>query len=285
MRIVVGVEWTDQSFSAVRETLQLYAPEELTLVHAVDLGILDYPQFAPAMADSVHRDMREAMIAAGRQLLDKTSDLVPASVGSVKRLCEIGAPAQVILETVQSAHADLVVLGARGRGRVAELILGSVSHRVLAKTSCPALLVKGPFRPVRRILVAAESEEDGRRLRTWLLAHPFNHRVEASLITVLPTPYLSDPAAVASYAQWGEEAKQSVQEMAEDLAKGLSGPHYAAKGEALTGDPVEVIVQEAAKHDLLVVGSHGRKGLERLVLGSVSHALTHGAECPVLIVR
>jgi nucleotide-binding universal stress UspA family protein len=285
MRIVVGVEWTDQSFSAVQEAVQLYRPDELTLVHAVDLGILDYPQFAPAMADSVYRDMREAMVAAGQQLLDKTADLVPSSVPSVRRLCEIGSPAQVILETARSAHADLVVMGARGRGRVAELVLGSVSHRVLVKTSCPTLLVKGPFKRVRRVLVAAEGPDDARRVQTWLLANPFNHRVDASVITVALTPYLSDPAAVASYAVWGEAAKQCAQEVAGDLAQKLDGPHYAASGQVLTGDPVEVIVHEAAKHDLLVVGSHGRKGLERLVLGSVSHAVTHGVDCPVLIIR
>ena len=285
MRIVVAVDWTDQSFSAVQEAVQLYAPQELTLVHAVDLGILDYPNFAPAMADSVHRDMRKAMVDAGDQLLDRTAGLIPPSIPSVRRLCEIGSPASIVLDTAHSAHADLVVMGARGRGRVAELILGSVSHRVLVKTPCSMLLVKGPAKPVQRVVAAVEGLEDAQRVQEWLLAHPFNRRVEVRVLTVAPLPYLSDPAAVASYQVWREVARNSAQEFAQGVAARLDGPHYSATGHAQTGDPVEVIVHEAAKFDLVVVGSHGRKGLDRVLLGSVSQAVTHAVECPVLVIR
>jgi nucleotide-binding universal stress UspA family protein len=285
MRVVVAVDWTDQSFSAVQEVVQLYTPEELTLVHGVDLGILDYPNFAPAMADSVYRDMRRAMVEAGNQLLERTAALVPPSVPSVKRLCEIGAPAAIILDTAQSAHADLIVVGARGRGRIAELIHGSISHQVLHKTTCSTLIVKGPAKPVQRMLIAVEGPEDAQRVQGWLLAHPFNRRVEVSVITVAPAPYLSDPAAAASFEVWGEAAMKAAQEIASRVATRLEGAHYAATGHARTGDTVEVIMREAAKHDLLAVSSHGRKGLDRFLMGSVSHAVTHGAECPVLVIR
>lgn len=285
MRVVVAVDWTDQSFSAVQETVQLYTPTELTLVHAVDLGILDYPNFAPAMADSVYQDMRRAMVEAGTQLLDRTAALVPTTVPSVKRLCEIGAPAAIVLDAAHAAHADLIVLGARGRGRVAELLFGSTSHRVLLKTPCSTLIVKGPASSVRRVLVAVEGPDDAERVQAWLLAHPLTKKVEVSVITVAPAPYLSDPASVAGYEVWGEAAMKAAQETASRLAAKLDGDHYSATSRACTGDPAEVIVHEAVKHDLVVVGSHGRKGLDRFLLGSVSHAVSHGVERPVLVIR
>ena len=285
MHIVVAVDWTDQSFSAVKEVVSLYTPDALTLVHAVDFGILDYPTLGPPMADSVSQDMRKAMVDAGHQLLERTADLVPRSIRSVERLCKPGKPETVILETVHAGKADLVVTGARGRGRVAELILGSISHRVLSKAGCPTLLVKGEFRATQRVLIAVQGRDDAERIQTWLLAHPFKRQTEVSVISVTVAPYIVDPETVASYGVWGETAKHFAQELAGRVALKLNGLHYLATGRALEGDPVEVILGEATTHDLVVIGSHGRTGLDRVLLGSVSHAVVHGAECPVMVIR
>jgi len=285
MHIVVAVDWTDQSFSAVKEVVSLYTPEELTLVHAVDFGILDYPTLGPPMADSVSQDMRKAMTDAGHQLLERTADLVPRSIKSVKRLCKTGKPETVILDTVHAGKVDLVVTGARGRGRVAELILGSISHRILSKAGCPTLLVKGLFRATQRVLIAVQGLDDAERIQAWLLAHPFNSRTEVSVISITVAPYIVDPETVASYGIWGETARKFAHDLASGVAMKLNGPHYVATGRALDGDPVEVILREAGTHDLVVIGSHGRTGLDRVLLGSVSHAVVHGAECPVLVIR
>jgi len=285
MRIVVAVDWTDQSFSAVKEVVHLYSPDELILVHAVDLGILDYPTLAPAMGDAVYQDVRKAMMDAGHQLLERTAGLVPPSISTVKRICDVGSPETVILDVVHSTRADLVVTGARGRGRIAELILGSISHRVLSKATCPTLLVKGQFRTIQRLLVAVESTEDAERIMGWLLAHPFNRRVEVSVISVTPAPPLVEPDTVANFAIWSATVKKFAQELADGVAAKLDGRHYAATSRTVNGEPVEVILQESTAHDLVVVGSHGRTGLDRVLLGSVSHAVVHGADCPVLVIR
>ncbi len=73
--------------------------------------------------------------------------------------------------------------------------------------------------------------------------------------------------------------------MAARVAAKLDGPHYAATGHGRCGDPVQVLAREAAKYDLVVVGSHGRTMVDRLLLGSVSHAVTHSVDCPVLVIR
>jgi len=53
----------------------------------------------------------------------------------------------------------------------------------------------------------------------------------------------------------------------------------------MKGDPVPVISDVSKDFDLVVVGSHGREGLDRFLLGSVSHAIVHHVDCPVLVIR
>ena len=53
----------------------------------------------------------------------------------------------------------------------------------------------------------------------------------------------------------------------------------------MIGDPTDILTERARSADLLIIGSHGRKGLERFLLGSISHALLHGVPCPILVVR
>jgi nucleotide-binding universal stress UspA family protein len=285
MRIAIAVDWNDQSFSAVKETIELFAPDDVILLHVVDLGVLEYPNLAPAMAESVYQDLRKAMTEAGRQLLDRTAELIPSTVPSVRKLCESGSPVRVILETLRTAQPDLAVFGARGRGRIAELIFGSISHAVLSESPCAVLIVKGPARRIERVLIAVEGSRDAQAIQDWLLAHPFAHRLTATVMTVAPNLYLGDPEAVAGYQAWGVSAFTGAQDVARRTAAALDGPHFAATGRAHRGEPVELLVNEAANYDLVVVGTHGRKGMDRWLLGSVSHALAHGVGCPVLVVR
>lgn len=285
MRIVVAVDWSDQAFNAVQEVVRLYTPEELTLVHAVDLGFLENPAVAQAMALQGYADFRRAMCDAGQQLLDQTSALAPPAGPTVRRLCEIGPPAGVILDTARSASADLVVLGARGRGRVAELMLGSVSHRVLMHATCSTLVVKRPLDSLRRVLVAVEGADDAARLQGWFRKHPFNKPVELSVMSVVPTPQYGDPPTVPAFQLWADMAAKSAQDLVADMTNALNGPHYKVTGRTFKGDPAAIIAREAAGFDLVTVSSHGRKGMSRFLLGSVSHAVSHKVACPILVIR
>jgi nucleotide-binding universal stress UspA family protein len=285
MRIVVAVDWSDQAFNAVQEVCKLYEPKELTLVHAVDLGFLEYPTVAQAMNVQGYDEFRKAMIDSGKQLLTQTAALVPPTVPSVKRICEIGKPAKIILDAATAA-VDLLVLGTRDRSRMAELVLGSVSHRVLMHATCPTLIVKRAMPALQKVLLAVEGPDDAAWLQIWLHTHPFKQPVELTVMTVAPRPRVMDPRAFPIVEAWNETVKKSAQELLDNMTAGLKGPYYSKVIAHLSeGDPAEMIAREATSHHLLVVGSHARKGLDRFLLGSVSHALSHRATCPVLVVR
>ena len=285
MRMVVAVDWSEPAFNAVEEACVLYKPKELTLVHAVDLGMLEKPLVAQAMNLQGYDEFRKGMLEAGQQLMDQTAKLVPAGISTVRRVCELGSPAQLVLDAVKDAAANLVVVGSRGRGRMAELLLGSVSHRVLLHASCSTLIVKRPIKALRKVLVAVEGPDDSMRLREWLHTRPFRNPVDLDVVSVVPAPHTGDPVAFPYFPRWEESSTTYAQDLASNLAESLTGDRYRATHRVLHGHPADAIGRESPSADLLVIGSHARTGVDRFLLGSVSHAVSHRAACSVLVVR
>ncbi len=286
MKVVIAVDWSEQAFAAVREVFELYAPQEVVLAHAVDLGIVRYPVVAQAANLQGYGEFRRAMLDAGRQLMERMSDLVPPSTPSVRKVYDLARPAVFVLDTVRGVAPDLIAVGARGRGPVSELALGSVSHRILMHATCPTLIVKGEARPLKRVLVAVEGTEDAQRIRTWLIDHPFRTPVELVVTTVIEPLPLTEPTGALAFASWAESAGQYAEDLVKTTAAALADHHsYTVTTQILSGDPAGMIATLGDAFDLLVVGSHGRTGADRFLLGSVSHSITHRSTRPVLVVR
>lgn len=285
MRVVIGVDWSDQAFAAVTQTFQLYHPTDVTLVHGVDLGILEHPVVAQAGNVQGYDDFRKAMVDSGRQLLERAAAMVPAEVTSIRKVNEIGSPAQLILDSATNLSADLVVVGVRGRSRLSEAILGSVSHRVLMHSSRPTLIVRGAARKVQRVLIAVEERNDADRIVKWLTEHPLADPVEFRVVHAIIPIGVNDPYDALGTSTWWEGAERYAEELVKSTAGKLLSPRYTVSTKVAQGNPAAVIEQEAKDMDLVVVTSHGRKGISRFLLGSVSHAIVHHVSSPILVLR
>ncbi len=285
MKIVVGVDWSEQAFAAVQQVLHLYRPGELTLVHGVDLGLFEYPIVAQAANLQGYDDFRRALIDAGQQVLARTANMLPFDSETVKQVNEVGSPAEIILKTAHSAGADLIAIGARGHNRMAELLLGSVSHRVLMHATRPTLIVKGAARPIQRVLVAVEGREDAERIKQWLLVHPFANPVELCVLSVVVPIRVADPYNIGGFETWSDSLKTYAEDLVKSVGAELMGSRYSIGTRVATGEVAATVAEQAKDMDLVIVASHGRKGLERFLLGSTSHAIVHQAACPILVVR
>ncbi len=285
MRVVIGVDWSDQAFAAVTQTFQLYHPTDVTLVHGVDLGILEHPVVAQAGNVQGYDDFRKAMVDSGHQLLERAAAMVPAEVTSIRKVNEIGSPAQLVLDSATNLSADLVVVGVRGRSRLSEAVLGSVSHRVLMHGSCPTLIVRGAARKVQRVLIAIEERNDADRIVKWLTEHPLTDPVELRVVHAIIPIGVNDPYDALGTSTWWEGAERYAEELVKSTAGKLLNPRYTVSTKVAQGNPAAVIEQEAKDMDLVVVTSHGRKGISRFLLGSVSHAVVHHVSCPILVLR
>lgn len=285
MKVVAAVDWSDASFSAVEQVGLLYRPETVVIVHGVDLGLFQSPMMAQAANLQGYDEFRGAMIDAGRTVVERARTLLPPDIPSVVTRCEVAHAARFIMAQAQAEEADLVVVGTHDRSRVMELFVGSVSHQVLLHGGRSTLIVKGKARPVSRVLAAVEGREDAARVQAWIAAHPFRTPVTLSVLSVVPSLSMLDPHPVIGLQHLLEDSLRHAEAMVQDIAHALTTAGNTAAGLVRTGDPVTAVCETARDYDLLVVGSHGRTGLDRFLLGSVSHGIVHRADVSVLVVR
>jgi nucleotide-binding universal stress UspA family protein len=286
MKVVAGVDWSEESFAAVEQLALLYRPEEVAIVHGVDLGLFQSPMMAQAVNLQGYDEFRQSMMDAGRRVVERARALLPADIPSVKTLCEAQHAASFIVDQARALHADLVIVGTHDRSRVTELLMGSISHHVLLHAGTSTLVVKGKARPVSRVLLAVEGSDDAARLQTWLTAHPFRTPVNMTVLAVAPALHqMMEPHVVVGLQTLTEENVRRAEILVKETASALAGSHYVPSTDVRIGDPVATVCDAGRGYDLIVVGSHGRTGLDRFLLGSVSHGIVHRATTSVLVVR
>jgi nucleotide-binding universal stress UspA family protein len=286
LKVVVGVDWSEESFAAVEQLALCYRPDEVVIVHGVDLGLFQSPMVAQTANLQGYDEFRQAMIEAGRRVVEHARTLLPAETPSVKTMCELQHAAAFITEQAQALKADLVVVGTHDRSRVTELFVGSVSHHVLLHSRTSTLIVKRPPSAVSRVLLAVESPDDAARLPRWITTHRFNNPVHVTILAVVPPLHqIMEPHLVIWLQSWMQESLRRAEALVKEAARAIASPGMTTDTVVRTGDPVTTVCDMGKGYDLLVVGSHGREGLDRFLLGSVSHGIVHRAGISVLVVR
>jgi len=284
MKILLAVDGSDNSYEAIHALKYLARAEQLTLLHAIDVPRPAYPMMIQEVAEELYRSLEQSMREDGERLLDRVQALLPMHAGPSTKQLRIGSPAEVIVSTAEAQTADLIVMGARGLGPIKERLLGSVSHRILTLAPCATLIVNGPVKAMRQILLPLQGLSDAEAAIRFLQLQPFHATVEVTVLTVLPSTQPPWPVDAAAAEKLEEEALHSARGFIDGVVERLRVIGYQARGNAVLGTPWAMILQEAGtlRSDLILMGTSGRQGITRFVLGSVSHAVLHKMPCPVL---
>jgi nucleotide-binding universal stress UspA family protein len=285
MNTLLAVDGSDNSYEAVHALKYFARAEQLTLLHALNLPRPAYPMMLPEMAEEIYKTLEQSMREDGERLLNRVQSLLPMHAGPSTKHLRIGSPAEVIVSMAEEQNIDLIVMGARGLGPVKERLLGSVSHRILTLVRCATLIVNGPVKAMKQILLPLQGPFDAEAAIRFLQLKPFHDAMEVTLLTVLPwtkPPWPGGAAEAAAAA--ATEILEEQTDYLESVAERLRAIGYQAHGLAVLGTPSTMILQEAAtlRSDLILMGTRGRQGMTRFVLGSVSHAVLHKTPCPVL---
>lgn len=287
MRTLLAVDGSEQSYEAARALAHLNQLKQVLLLHALDVPEPAYPTMMPEVVRDIYTTVTRDMREGGERLLDRIKSILPSEIGEVTAKLEIGRPVKVILTVAEQERIELIVMGARGLSPCRELVSGSVSHRILTHASCPTLIVKSPMHSLRRVLLAIQGVDDAEAAVQFLAAQPFREPVEVTVLTVFPVGSPLWPVGLSESQPMVKEAKETARRFVEEVAGRLAGLHYGADVKLATGAPAFAVLQEAesSKADLILMGTRGRHGVARFLLGSVSHTVLHCASCPVLVVR
>jgi nucleotide-binding universal stress UspA family protein len=290
-RILVAVDLSDASIAALRAARALAVTRNATLavVHVV-AGVADVRPFFPQSYGINAIDTVELERLAAEALERRVAE-VEGGAGA-ERFIEIGAPYAEIVRRAEAWKADLVVVGSHGKTGVSRALLGSVAEHVARVAHCP-VLVSRPGRGSGLVMAATDLSDPS--LPAIARASEEARLQGARLVVVhaSETPLASYGAAAAALLGNVAPALTAEQEQERRAAlvtvlQGAMG-RFGAQGEALVvdGDAVAGVVGaiEARQPDLLVVGTHGRTGISRLLLGSVAEKLVRLADCSVLVVR
>ena len=283
MKTLLAVDGSDNSYEAVHALKYLARAEQLTLLHSIDDPRPAYSMMLPEAAEEIYKGLEQNMREDGERLLDRVQPLLPMHAGPTTKQLRVGSPADVIVSMAEEQKADLIVMGARGLGPVKERLLGSVSHRILTLAPCATLIVNGPVKAMKQILLPLQGPSDAEAAIRFLQLKPFHDVIEMTLMTVLPStqpPWPDHADAAAAAAEILEEQADYINGVAERLR----AIGYQAHGVAVRGTPSDMILRQATtlRSDLILMGTRGRQGITRFVLGSVSHAVLHQMPCPIL---
>jgi len=291
MRVLIATDGSPTSGIVQEEVVARPWPlgTEVRLLHVVDPAAYPLPLSLVSLA-----------LKSAQESLQQTAEILSNSSSfSVSTLVAEGHPAKSIVEAAQAWSADFIFMGSRGFGPVGRFLLGSTVSAVLHEAPCAVEIVRSRRRDqpprsnqARRILLATDGSSCSQRAVESVAARPWP---TASAVRVISVPVFAGPGMETSYIDadaWEELRTNATAEANRAVNAALA----RLKETALTADstvpaglegPRACILDEAEhwKADLIVAGSHGRRRLDRLLVGSVSEALALYAPCSVEVVR
>ena len=295
-RILVGTDFSAESEVALEHAVRIarHVGAEVLLAHAGTVIDTADAALSPESAALLEYERIVAEHAAENRthLAELVARVRDSGVEAAEQIVD-GFPDTGISEAADELDADLVVIGTHGRTGLKRILLGSVAERVV--------------RLCRRHVMVARPVEDGQRAGYGRILVPtdFSPRAELALeialelvavdgeIEVLHAwslPALTGslvPSRVSESAL--EPVRASLDAGAREKVEALIARHThpsAKIGIMIVNDSAaHAIDRAAAGHDLVVMGGHGRRGLRRLILGSVAEATVRHAPCSVLVVH
>ena len=275
-RLLVGVDGSDASLHALREAFKISTSwvtvVAVTPFYEGDLRLLGVPK-----SDRIIREPCDTALAQAQEMADEVGVLI-------RPLCERGEPHERLVELAEAGSRDLIVLGSSGHNLLENLLVGSVTRRVIGFTSKDILVVP-PKAAVGwdKILLATDGSAHSRQAADRALELARVYGSELLVVSVLDFP-----AGIRGVAP--VERLELLKICEGHVAEVVNRPEameVKAQGFILEGVAYTAIADLAREQqaNLIVMGSHGKTGLMRLLIGRVTERVIGHAPCPVLVVK
>lgn len=290
MRILVGSDLGAASDEALRQAITLARAEraELAVCH-----VLPEPQLRALFPAEHERDIEALGAIAPRTTAALRAQVERLQAGQevpFEVFVEQGSAYAELVDRAEQWGADLIVIGNHGRAELKHLFLGSVAEKVARHAPCAALIArKSPEGVVlvatdlsdpAQLAIAAGAREASRRKRPLVVMHAsdsLSRRTAPAMAMLGANPIVDSPEVT-------RERDNLVRQIIDSSLKRLE---VEAEIRLVSGNPTEEILRlvDSLPAELLVLGTRGRSGVARIMLGGVAAHMVQSAPCSVLAVR
>jgi nucleotide-binding universal stress UspA family protein len=266
-KLMVCTDASDGGQNAVAVTLELARACDSQVIAVQVLQVVpEFQAVAPDLRATLEKEVQKNMA-----VIKAAADKLGVSLKVVVPQGQL--PYAAIVAAAEEIRPDLVIMGRRGKHRLADIFMGSVTARVIGRSPVNVLVVpRGAALGFQRLLVASDGSAYSQA--AWELALAMAKQAKSRLIGVAVAPEEGDII----------ETKAIIRRML--TAASLAGvPMKGVNPQGVASDTG--IVQQAIKNevDLIIVGSYGRTGLKKLLMGSVTERVIGGSPCPILVVK
>jgi nucleotide-binding universal stress UspA family protein len=290
-RIVVGIDFSSHGERALDHGMAVArrTGASLTLAHVGRLPDVDEAELAADPSSGPYRAMLTLRLAEDRRRLAALRDQLSGQGVELSQVVVEDMPETGLARVAQELGAALLVVGTHGRTGAARLLVGSVAERAVRIASCSVLVARGAASAggYHRIVVGTDlSGGVGPALEHALRVAAPGAAVRVIHAWSLTTLQAGDPAELVALAgRVDAERAEASSRHGRELAQARRSADVRLTFEPTEGGAVDVLVDAARDADLVVVGSHGRRGLRRFFAGSVAENVVRHAACSVLVAR
>jgi len=285
--VVVGVDGSGSALRAVRWGVAEAGRRQIPLRLVTAFGWMVH--HVPARP-GIEGSYRDTLLARAREQLAEAGDVARREGAGIEVELQliVGSPIQVL--GAEADRAQLMVLGDRGLTRVEGLLVGSVAIGMTAHASCPVVVVRGDERePSDAASLPVLVGVDGSSASDAAIGFAFEAAAarKVSLVAVHTwSDMMFDPSLAAVMVDWDGVEAEERRVLSEQVGSWTDKfPDTSVELLIRRDQPAHSLLAEAARAQLVVVGSRGHSQFVGMVLGSVSNALVHRAPCPVAVVR
>lgn len=298
MKLLIGYDGSSGSEVIFPELWRAGLPQEAEVLvvsvgEAWGLLAVGFAGLEDTFASESIGSLKEAITLA-TEAAERIQTLFPK--WRVQHRVEAGSPARVLIQKADSWKPDLVLLGSHGHTTVGRFLWGSVSHSVVTHAHCSVHVARAGGKVVTapiRVIVGADGSMDANAAVQTVASRTWPKDTEIRVVTAYHVPAAPNTGleehenAAAQMGEWLANEKSKAIEIAAKAVETLTGAGLVASAIVKHESPRRLLVQEATawEADCIFVGARGLNRLERILLGSVSTAVTMRAPCSVEVVR
>ena len=288
---LVPIDFSEASKCALAHAINLATGfgGEIHMLNVAEVPTRALSSLPLDFVDVVEEERMEAL----NEMLDSFESDLPPVTKIVRSGIPSKSPAEIILEYSKDAKVDVIVMGTHGRKGPRRMLMGSVTEEVLRRALCPVLSVRAQKKAcllpaIEKILVPVDFSDATEKIIAVAEDIALRTKAVITLMHVVDIEFYPFYGLTVDPAQLIERNMIDISmNKLNDMVLKLRDRGLKANWETDTGHAARIVTEYADRNkvDMIILGTHGRSGFDRMMLGSIAEKVLRSAHCPTMVVN